>query len=387
MNGAETDAELTKLRQVIWKSNLSRITEEFSIIISNDEVFEKYFGESYVERLAIKSRETTRTVLKLGVVYTIIMLSLFASQNNSESEFEIFGYGFKNLGNYKEFLLFLAASLAPISAVLMSYQQYINALMGECLRKLSPDAGVRKFYSYTFLDEYMDGLSIGKRGPLKHGHPLAFVLIFAFILTLIILIGTFVVTSFFIQIIVIYDVITKPASSQYINYFVVSFSIASMLFSWIVSILQLPMPEVDFSNYSKLDKIKNDNPEKYRTLLRTIARENSRKEAISLVILATCIYITSFTIISVYWFSMALDDLSFFLGKALPGAFIVLFLSYIIMVFLRKNMLRWFFSKYPEESQYRIVIFGRVQKFLLLSRFFVPSILSVTYAIYSLSSS
>jgi hypothetical protein len=110
--------EIKKLRQLKWKTHLSNQVEEFSEVICDDKVFDKYFGESYIEKLASKSREITKTVLKLGVVYTVLMLSLFAFHKTPESEFEIFGYGFKNIGAYKELLLFLAVSISPITAPL-----------------------------------------------------------------------------------------------------------------------------------------------------------------------------------------------------------------------------------------------------------------------------
>jgi len=384
---AETDKdEIEKLRQVRWKTHLSKRLEEFSEVISDDEVFEKYFGESYVEKLTSKSKDITKSVIKLGVIYTVLMLSLFASQNVTQSEFEVFGYGFKNLDAYKELLLFLAVSISPITAVMMAYQKYIDALVNECLKKLSPDKRVRKYYSYTFVDGYFDGLSSKNQAPSTYWHGAAVFIMGLMGVFLLLLLVTLVAGSFFIQISVIYDVATKPALSQYINLFVLAYAIVSILFSWLVSIIQLPMPEIDLSNYSKLNDIEKEDPDRYRELMQKFAARDSKKEALSLIAVSASIYMALFTFISVYWFSSAIDDLAIFISKGMPGAFIVLFLSNEIMGFIRKRVLAWFFRNYPDDEPSRLQVFGRIQKFLFLNKMIVPAILSVVYTVYALSS-
>lgn len=385
MNKANDDIEIEKLRQVKWKTHLSKQLEEFAEIISDDEVFEKYFGESYIEKLTSKSREITKTVIKLGVFYIALMLSLFASHNISQSEFEIFGYGFKNIGAYKELLLFLAVSISPVTAVMMAYQKYIDALANECLKKLSTDARVRKFYSYTFVDRYFDGLPSRKSGRSTYWHGFAVFIMALLGFTLLFLFITLVAGSFFIQISVIYDVATKPATSQYINLFVLAYAIASILFSWLVSIIQVPMPEIDFSNYSRLAEIEKEDPDKYRELMQKFAVVDSKKEAISIIVSSAIIYMSLFTAIAVYWFSSAFNDLAFFLGKGMTGVFFVLFFSNEILGFVRKQVLAWFFRNYPDSEPNRLQVYGKVLKILLLNKIIVPAILSVGYAFYALS--
>lgn len=386
MKVATDKDEIEKLRQVRWKTHLSKRLEEFSEVISDDEVFEKYFGESYVEKLTSKSKDITKSVIKLGVIYTVLMLSLFASHNVTQSEFEVFGYGFKNLGDYKELLLFLAVSISPITAVMMGYQKYIDALVNECLKKLSPDKRVRKFYSYNFVDGYFDGLSSRNTDPSTYRHGVAVFIMGLLGFLLLFLLITLVAGSFFIQISVIYDVATKPALSQYINLFVLVYAIASILFSWLVSIIQLPMPEIDLTNYSRLSEIKKEDPGRHRELMQKFAARDSKKEAFAIIVVSAIIYMSLFTVISVYWFSSAIDDLSFFIGKGMPGAFIVLFFSNEIIGFVRKRVLAWFFRNYPDSEPNRLQVFGRVQKFLLLNKMVVPAILSVAYTVYALSS-
>ena len=386
MKAATDNDKIEKLRQVRWKTHLSKRLQEFSEVISDDEVFEKYFGESYVEKLTSKSKDITKSVIKLGVIYTVLMLSLFASYNATQSEFEIFGYGFKNLGSYKELLLFLAVSISPITAVMMAYQKYIDALANECLKKLSPDDRVRKFYSYTFIDGYFDGLSSKNRDPSTYWHGFTVFIMGLLGVLLLFLFATLVAGSFFIQISVIYDVATNPALSQYINLFVLVYAISSILFSWLVSIIQLPMPEIDLSNYSRLTEIEKEDPDRYREIMQKFAARDLKKEAMSTITLSAIIYMSLFTIISIYWFSSAIDDLAIFIGKGMPGAFIVLFFSNEIMGFIRKRVLAWYFRNYPDDAPNRLQVFGGVQKILFLNKIVVPVILSIAYTVYVLSS-
>ncbi|MDF1587999.1 MAG: hypothetical protein P1P93_02415 [Gammaproteobacteria bacterium] len=384
MTGEENTEEITKLREIRWKTHLSQRVQDFAKVISDDDVFEKYFGQPYVEKLTSKSKDITKLVFKLGVIYTALMLSLFASHNVSESEFEVFGYGFKNLGSYKELLLFLAVSISPISAILLAYQKYINALVTECLKKLAPDESTRKFYSFTFTDDYFDGLISRNSGASTYWHGSVKLLTVVFGFTLLFLLITLIAGSFFIQISVIYDVATKPSLSQYVNLFVLVYAITSILFSWLISILQFPMPEVDLRNYSRLSELENNDPDKYKELMRKFSAESSKKEAISTIITSFVIYMSIFTAIVFYWHPSSLDDLTFILGKGMSGAFIVLFFSNELMGFIRKRVLAWFFRNYSEGVPNRLVMFGKVQKFLLFIRMIVPAVMSIGYAFYAL---
>ncbi|WP_022957845.1 hypothetical protein [Spongiibacter tropicus] len=383
----ESEKEITKLRQIKWKSPLSRKIEEFTDLISDDEIFEQYFGESYINDLATKSKAITGIVIKLGIVYTALMVSLYASQNIAESEFEILGYGFKNLEKYKEFLLLLASIISPISAVYSAYQKYIKALIGECIKKVSPNEKARKYYSLKYIDEYFDWLPSHPKEPTLSWHGVTGFLMASLGVILILLFFTLIAGSFFIQINVIYDIAANPSSAKYINIFVLVVSISAILLSWLIALVQLPMPEIDISNYLKLDEIKENDPEKYQAIMRRMAKESSRKEAVSILVTSSVIYIATYTMLSVFWFSESLDDMASFLVKAIPGVFWVLFFSNEIMGFMRARILNWFFAKYPEESANRLNVFGKVTKVLVINRILIPLILTAFYGFYALGSS
>lgn len=373
------DNDIMKLRQIIWRTTLSKKVEEFATILNDNDIFKKYFDEKYVEKLTDKSKIITRTVIKLGIIYAILMLSLFASQNIGDSEFELFGYGFKNLSNYKEFLLLLASIISPISAVLVAYKKYIDSLVKECLKKFIPDENIRKFYSHTVIDEYFESLSYkesnGSRYP--HGFQVFIMVIFALIAILLFL--SFIVGSFFIQINVIFDIIENPSTSYYINFFIVSISITSILFSWLVSIMQLPMPEVDISNYAKLSEIEANDPEKYQDIMRRMAKDSAKKNEVSTLILSVIVYMVTFTAVSIFFSPDSMANLSAFLGKAMTGFFITIFLSTGVIKFVSQTLWAWFFKKYKNKDQ-QLRLFGRFTNFLLSIKILLPFFIAIIYS-------
>ncbi|WP_321324667.1 hypothetical protein [Thiomicrorhabdus sp.] len=384
MPNETTKKEIESLREIRWKTHLSNRVQEFSKIIQNDRIFEEYFSKSYVENLTNKSQNITKFVVKLGIIYSLLMLSLFASLNSNQSDFEIFGYGFKNIGAYKELLLFLAVTISPITAILLAYQKYIDALRKECLKKIVPDASVRKFYSFTFIDDYFDGLTSRSYEKSTHWHGSVNLITVLFGFTLLLLIITLLAGSFFIQIMVIYDVVMNPSTSKYINLFVVVFAITSILFTWLVSLMQLPMPEVDWTNTYKLSEIEKTDPDKYNKLMQKFAADNSRKEAFSIITSSSIIYIICFTTIALYWYSETLENLTFFLGNAMTGYFVVLFFSNESNHFIRKRALSWFFKNHPESEPNRLKVFNKVQKTLLFTKVIIPALLSIWYAFNTL---
>ena len=121
-----------------------------------------------------------------------------------------------------------------------------------CLAKLISDSEIRRFYSYKYVDDYSEGILNKRTVELGNWHGATIFIMGVLAIALLLFFVTLVVGSFFVQISVIYDVATNPASSKYVNLFVVTFAITSIITSWLIFILQLPMPEVDLSNYSKL---------------------------------------------------------------------------------------------------------------------------------------
>jgi len=376
------DIDLDELKRLKWKTNLSRKVDQFRDIISDDEVFEKYFGEEYVNRLSEKSSSINGLIIKLGIVYTILMLSLYSSQYAPNSEFEVFGYGFKNLSSYKEFLLLLAAFISPVSSIYSAYRSYINALMNECLSKMAPDAKVREFYKQIWFNDYFETLIVKR---YSGGHGVTTFLVGLFALILVFLLMTLVLASFFIQVNVIYDVAKNPSTSEYINLFVVAVSISSIIFTWLVNIMQLPMPETNYGMYDVLDNLEKSDPEKHKQIMKKLSDEDSKRDARNTIVLSSLSYLICYTVVSILWFSNSMDDMSIFLRHALPGAFFTMFFSNEVIDFVRKRGFDWFFRTYPQESSDRLTVFRRMRLVFSALKVIVPTIITVVYAFYSLS--
>lgn len=383
MKKTNGEDEIEKLREVQWRTHLSKKLEEFAKVISDDEVFEKYFGESYVEKLTYKSRRIGNQIVKLSLVYIALILSLFVSQNINQSDWEIFGFGFKNLNAYKEFLLFLSASLLPIISVKQAYQRYIGALAQQCLKKLSPDASIREFYSQTFVDGYFDWVTGSDFASPKSWHGIAYGISTLLAFLIIAFVVALLTGLIFIQISVIYDIWVTSSTSQHINLFVVVYAGGAILFYFVVDIMQLPMPEINLSNYNKLTDIQREDPDRYNQIMQREVSKRSVKENLSLIILSTAIYILLFTVSVVYYCSYALDNSVFFLGQGILGVFGII-LSLPLASLFRKQVLKWFFSKYPNDTTDRLRVFTNIERGFLLSKLIVPTVLSIAYISHAL---
>ncbi len=385
MKDQRDTGEIIKTHEVRWKTHLSQRVQQFADTISDDEVFEKYFGGPYVEKLTSKSKSIASLVLKLTLVYVALMLSLFAFHSISDLELEIFGYGFKNIASYKELFLFLAVTISPIIAILTAYKKYIDALINECLKKMVPDASARKFFSHKFVDDYFDWLMPKNIGPSTYWHGLADLLIIIYILALLLFALTLIAGTFLIQISVIYSVAKNPALPQYVNFFVLAYAVVSILCSWLISIIQFPMPEIYFGNLYKLNEIKKSDPEKYDHLMRKMAARNSKRELISIMVSSFVIYIATFTCILLYWQPTLLSDLGFVVREGMLGAFIVIFFSNELVGIIRRRVWTSFFKKYSESDPAKLKLYGYLKKLLLLVRMAVPIAISIAYTSYALS--
>ncbi|WP_072681513.1 hypothetical protein [Arcobacter sp. LA11] len=255
-------------------------------------------------------------------------------------------------------------------------------MINECIKKISSNDEIRKFYTYKYINKYFEGWTYITSKKENNWHSLAIVLMLMLGLFLLLLFVTLMIVSFLIQINVIYDVITKPSSSYFINLFVVSFALISIMFSWIVAIIQLPLPEVDNSNYQKLLEMEQNDPRKYEETIKKIAIKSSKKEARYLIALYAIIYTITFSLISIYFYPESLDKIEYFLGKAIPGAFLVMFFSNEILGFIFNKGRVWFFTNYSEKSINRLTIFKRMERFFLLIKVIIPLIMSVIYTFY-----
>lgn len=373
--------EIAKFEQLRWRKPMSQRVARFAELIEDDEVFEKYFGEPYVEELAIKCRSIFRTAIKLWLVYTALLLSLFTYYNVSQTDIEVLGYAIRNIGDYKELLLVIAVTLWPIAGLMLAYHSYLQALAHECLNKLVPNEDVRKFYAHKFLDNTLDWIGSGPKEEQTHAHWFTVGVLLLLLFGVAFLVICFSVGSFYIQVSVIYDVWTNPGANNFINVAVLVYSITAILISWLITMAQWPLPEVDFSNYSKLEKLKEEDPDTHQETFRRIAANLERREAFALLTSYTLVFMTLNTGIVLIWFPKVVSDLSVFIGQAIAGALLVAFIGNEIVGFIRKLRYASFFKKYPTESNERATAFHKMERRLWWNRVLVPAVLTVIHAL------
>ena len=372
--------EITKFEQLRWKKLVSQRVARFAELIEDDEVFQKHFGEPYVEELADKCRFLFRTAIKLALVYVALLLSLFTYYNVSQADIEVLGYAIRNIGEYKELILVIAVTLWPITGLMLAYHSYLQALAQECLKKLVPDEDVRVFYAHKFFDHALDWIGPGPKEEQAYAHWFTLIVLLLLLLGVGFLVICFSVGSFYIQVTVIYDVWTNPGENNLINVAVLVYSIAAILISWLIIMAQWPLPEVDFGNYAKLERLKEEDPDTHQEVFQRIAANLAKREAFGLLISYTLVFVMLNTAIVLFWFPEVISDLSVFIGQAIPGAMLVVFFGNEIVGFIRKRTLASFLSKYPAESDERMTAFRKVQKRLWWNRILVPAVLTITHA-------
>ncbi|MFG0453223.1 hypothetical protein [Shewanella sp. YQ_9] len=384
MSSLSEHDDLKQFEKTTWKSNLTRRIDSFREVINEGDNFEKFFGKEYLEKLTEKEARLNSLMMKLLIFYSLVMISLYSAQNSQGVELRILGYSFKNLGYYKEFILFIAAVITPISALVTAYKSYISALIKECIAKIAPDETVRDFYKHQWIDYPADALfKKMAKGEKVSEHGFSAFLAASIALILVLILITLVLASFFIQVVVIYDVYINPASSGFINTFVIIFALSSIIFSWLVSIIQMPMPEVDFSNYDKVSNLEKEDPEKYKKVMDEISKSEAKKDARSIILTSALTYLITFSALSFIWYGLTFQDISVFLPKAVTGTMLVMFFSNELLGFVRKISYRLFFKSFPDASDERTKAFTKLQKFLSIMKIVIPAILTVVYSLYA----
>jgi hypothetical protein len=381
----EEDADLLRnYERMTWRTAISQRVDRFSALIADPAIFEKYFGEKYVEDLSDKIEHFSRFIFGLAVAYGVLMLSLYVSQDSKKTEFVIFGYGFKNLSYYKEFLL-LATAISPISSTASAYRRYLVALRAECLKRLAPDPRVREFFSYTRVDSYFDPLIKTVEGTSR-AHGLAKFVVALFLITLVLLFLGLMVASFLLQLNVIYDVAVHPASSKFVNLFVITFSLAAIALSWVIAAMQLPLPEVDLTFYAKMEEVRKISEARYKELLLATRRISSKRERIWSATVSAICFVICYVVIAILWRPSALQDLAVFVVEGMAGALVTTVLANGITAWVSGRLYRRFFRNHPTDTPDRLPAFARLGRGIGFLRVATPAALAVFFALLTLKS-
>ena len=377
----ETDtSEIKTLKRIVWRTAIAGRVERFEKLL-NDPETQKHFGESFVTALTSKIERLFRLQIVLAAIYLSLMLSLYAAQDPNKSEFQILGYSFKNLGYYKEFLLFVAALLTPTSSLVSAYHRYLGELRKVALCKVFPNADIREFASHIYSDAYIDALVKDRRLDSRSPHGFTTALVAFFGIAIVALTIGLLVASLLLQISVISDVASKPSSSPAINAFIVAFSLGSIALSWLVGMLQLPLPEVDIGAFIKLSELRDKDPEKYQEAMNRISVESAKRDKVFAIVTGVTTFVVVYALVAMFMLTPELRDSARVTWRALPGIALSVFVATTVMKHLQRRIYRSYFRKYPDGTDGKLMNFTRTTKLVGMCR---AALLVLCSLIYSL---
>lgn len=378
-------SDVNALKRIVWRTAISGRLERFATLL-NDPEAQRYFDEAFVAKLSTKIERLFRLIFLLGAIYTILMLSLFAAQDPSKAEFQILGYSFKNLGYYKEFLLFAAALLSPLSSGISAYHRYLSELRKVALKKLFPNPEVLEFAAHIYTDGYADPLIKDSTAVHIKPHGFAVFLVAAFGIVFFAVLVALLASSFILQIAVIYDVANNPSSSPFINRFIVAFSLGAIALSWLIGLLQLPLPEVDLGVYAKLEELRESDKQKYEETMKRLAVDSAKREQTWAIGSAVAIFVFTYSGIAVLLPSQEHQVLWPLLFKSLPGIVFAIIVATSGASKIKSAIYSSYFRHFPKGTDPEFKAFSRATKIIGITRLGLTFIASMGYSLLVMSS-
>lgn len=375
-------SEIKALRRIVWRTAIAGRLERFAAVL-NDPNKQRYFAESFIDRLSAKLDRLFRLQVVLAALYLVLMFSLYAAQDPRKTEFQILGYSFKNLGYYKELLLFAAALLTPSSSVVAAYHRYLGELRKLALQKLIPEKDVRDFSAHIYFDNFLDPLLSEQTVPHRKPHGATMILVAVFGMTLVTLVLAILAASFVLQITVIYDVATNPSSTPFINRFIVAFSLGAIALSWMIGALQLPLPEVDAEVSIRLGELQKQDPSKYQETMKRIAAESARRERTWFLATGVIVFVSIYTIVAALIPPAGTDLWKLFL-TSIPGLAIIVILSTTVSGGIKRSLYSSYFRRYPEGTDSELKKFTRTTRLIGACRIGLLTAASLGYSVFML---
>ena len=377
-------SDVNALKRIVWRTAVSGRLERFAALL-NDPEAQRIFDEVFVAKLSTKIQRLFRLILVLGAIYAVLMLSLFAAQDPSKAEFQILGYSFKNLGYYKEFLLFAAALLSPISSAISAYHRYLSELRKIALKKLFPNPQVLEFAAHIYTDGYADPLIKDRQAAHLRPHGFTVFLVAAFGIIFLAVLVALLASSFILQIAVIYDVANNPSSSPFINRFIVAFSLGAIALSWLIGLLQLPLPEVDLGAYAKLRELRESDQQKYQETIKRLAADSARRERTWAMGSGVAIFVFTYSGIAVLLPSQEHQVLWPLLFKSFPGIALAVIVATSVASRIKSAIYSSYFQNYPEGSDPEFKSFSRATKITGITRLALTFMASMAYSLVVMS--
>lgn len=372
--------EKKEFEEIKWKSILSSKVDEFSHLITDDKVFNKYFGIEYVEKISQKSKDLSSINIKLGILYGLMMISLFATQYGKTLDFQVLGYAFRSLAEIKEYILLVAAILSLVTSVFSVYETYLQKIINECLKKLTPDENVRGFYKHLFLHEPLDVFSAKPIGEKRYWHGATDVLIGFILLAISLSLVSILVAFFFVQLSVIYDIFANSGlSDNRLSIVIVSIASLSIFVSILIYMLNIPMPVVDYGVYDKLEKLEKEDPGKYEQVMAHKIKIKNVRETRLIVAIACLIFVFTFSIYSIFILPQLFDEIARVIFVSIFGSAVVMFFSLEANSYLQKYLYENYFKNKPSDSDEGFNEFKNLQRKIWFYRVFFPLTFSVLY--------
>jgi hypothetical protein len=376
-------SEIKTLKRIVWRTAIAGRVARFKAVLDDPEK-QKLFGEPFVVAISSRIDRLLRLQLALVAIYIALMISLFVAQDASKGEFQILGYSFKNIGNYKEFLLLAAAITAPLSSIVSAYYRFLTELRKAALQRLLPDSDVFEFTSYLFADEYVDAIIKDNKRTDTMPHGVAQALVLVFGASLLALLVALVVASFGLQLIVILDVVRNPSQPPLVSNFIVAFSLSAIALSWMVGALQLPLPEVDVSAYARLTSLKDADPSRYEQTMKRLAAESARKERLWHVTAGCAVFALVYGSLAVVSAATTPDQAWAHLFGAIPGFALAVVLSPMLAKFLKRKMYASYFRRYPDGTDKSLSQFTSTTRRLGALRAFLAVSAAGVYSLFVL---
>jgi len=380
-NMDSNSSDVKALNRIVWRTAISGRLERFSALL-NDPEAQRYFDEAFAAKLSTKIERLFRLILVLGAIYAVLMLSLYAAQDPNKAEFQILGYSFKNLGYYKEFLLFAAALLSPISSGISAYHRYLSELRKIALKKLFQNPNILEFAAHIYTDSYADPLIKDRQTTHLRPHGFTVFLVAAFGVVFLAVLVALVASSFILQIAVIYDVANNPSSSPFINRFIVAFSLGAIALSWLIGLLQLPLPEVDLGAYTKLRELRESDQQKYQETMKRLAADSAKRERTWAVGSAVAIFVFTYSGMAILLPSEQHQVLWPLLFKSFPGIVLSVIVATSVASRIKSAIYRSYFRNHPEGSDPEFKSFSRATKIIGFSRLGLTFIASMAYSLW-----
>jgi len=340
-----------------WSTLSSRNVERFSAAF---DAHTEAFDRDWLERLSERARSANSLSYKILLAYSIILVATYISQTNAELELEFFGFGAKGVGKLKEYLVIIASSLGVAHSVLFMHAEHLVRLLKKHLEKSAPSE-IAEFLAYGYIFEPF--ASLDKKGLTEsQQHTYTKILSLILVTTVAILAISAIGGMMFMQVAVIIDIIKNPSTPNGVSWFTVIYAVTAFLFSATLALLKANLPTKDYSNFYKLEEMKETDPKRYTEIWNSILVSSERAQLRYTAVAAAIIFALTYSTASLWSAGTVISSSNLHLAAGIAGAIINYFISPRIVLKARKFIGFRFIQKHPEGTPNRLDKFKRMDR-------------------------